>query len=926
MGKIIRTITLGLAVTAAAATASAAPVLWDIGASANANNVNATVADFIAAGVTENLGGAVVAHVDGAQFMTNGNIIVSMSAKPNAHAASGYSGAGSSIIKDYAYFSNASQITNTIRGLSSELDPDTEYSLYLWGKGDAANQYSTFTYDGTAIVISSLDPKTNDADEFFAKFTFTTGSTVEDTLQFLWDRTTTYQAFNGFAIAAVSGSELETTITPEFGATYVTNVPTIEVEVTNGSLDVDVNSFTMDLVLAGVTNDVTSSVVVDKPSASVTTFSYTPVMMLENGAEYTVLYSVAGIGGVATDYVSLFTTAPDVHYSTTPLDGATYVATDAAVSVIFTNVAISLSNLYASAEMVVNSNDVSSDVVISYPSDGVMKFEYVHGGLDFSQLYDVQLNVARTDGYTNTVAFSFTSALDPAIYLIAPGIRNGGFELVDGVAGYTGQMTVWARIDDWSDESLAGAKTEAIPAPTEGTRALVTGNGSETYNITETTISDGDIFEYKWTIPGRANGVSAGLAYMDETDGVVVVSNSLVYVIGGATPAEYGGSYLFDSIKDPNAIGKPVGIIFIDDNSGGGAVYVDEARLFYGNIAVQSFSPAADATGVADTAPVQVVIAEAASQVDTNALVLTVDGADVTTNSVISDTASGITITYTPEAAWAPGKHFIAITAGGSPEGTASQSWNFRVDPIGTYLISPEVRNGSFELVNGAADSTVQVSDWGQIDNWDSTTNGVPKTEVNILATDGSRIFVTGNGSETFNMTETSINNGDRFGYSFIVVGRSFGVTAALAYMDGEDVVVVSNSMTFVEGGTTPFSVSDAYTFSSATDPAAIGKTIGVIFIDNNAGSGAVQIDEVRLYTDDSKPTEEPVIQEFSVDGSTVTLSWTTQDLGLYSLQRKSDLVNGVWDTVLSDLPAGSTTTNVSASGANQEFYQVISQ
>ncbi|MDF7807754.1 Ig-like domain-containing protein [Pontiellaceae bacterium B12219] len=805
--------------------AQAAPILWDIGKAGNTGS-QSTAADFIAAGVPGNLSGATVANVAAAQNMTNGNIVLSLSQNPNANAAgAAYTGAGSSIIKDYAYFKNmAGTVTNTISGLSLELEPNTDYNLWIWGKGDNANQIGIITYDGVAQTISSADPFSTNAGEFAAKFTFTTGATVADTLEFLWNGVNTYTALNGFSIT--DNSELE------------------------------------------------------------------------------------------------------IVYSTTPADGSDYVATDAAVSVTFTNGSVSLSNLYVGCEMVVNSTDVTGDVVISYPTTDTMKFEYVHGGLAFGQDYDVQLSVARSDAVTNEAAFSFTTTLDPDAYLIAPGVRNGGFELVNGVAGETGIVSDWSQIDDWGDDSGAGAKTEAIPSPTEGTRALVTGNGSETYNITTNTISDGDIFEYQWTIPARNNGVSAGLVYLDGGS-VVIVSNSLVYVSGGASPAAYSGSFLFDAATSPDAIGKQVGMIFIDDNSGSGAVYIDEVLLSYGNIAVKSVSPAADATGVAKTAPIEVVIAEAASQVDTNSIVLTLDGADVTTNAVISDTASGITLTYTPAAPLAVGKHFASIAVSGTPEGTASQSWSFLVDPTGIYLVSPDVRNGSFELVGGAEGSTAQVNDWSQIDNWSDDSAAGAKTEANSLATDGSRIMVTATGSETYNMTDTVIGNGDRFGYSFVIVGRSYGVTAALAYLDGTDVVVVSNSMTEVFGGTTPFPISGEYTFTSGTDPDAVGKTIGVIFIDdgNTENNGAVQIDDVRLYADLSTPTEEPVIQEFSVDGSTITLSWTSQNIGLYSLQSKSDLSDYVeWVSVLSNLPSGNLTTNLPVSGADAEFYRIISE
>lgn len=849
---------------------------------------------------------------------------------------------GLPVLEEYRYFSgSASEVGMTLT--LTNVTPGVEYDIYMLSQGNQDGRTTRF-----ALGAGSLVAGTNILDAAPADLTATTwtdggnyvkfGSVTSDVSGTIFIEAASLSgnnsgSLNGMQLVdlSASGQELYTAITPAFGATYITNLPTIEVAVSNGTRSVEVSSFTMGLVVGGVAVDVTAGLLVDSSATDVTTFSYTPTVALENLAEYSVLYSVAGIGGVTSDYLSFFTTAPDVLYGTTPVNGSLYVASDAEVSVTFTNVAMSLASVYASAEMIVNSIDVSEDLVISYPTPSTMKFEYAHRGLDFSQVYDIELNVSRSDGYTNTAEFSFTSALDPSIYLIAPGIRNGGFELVDGVAGYTANMGDWSRVDNWEDSSGAGAKTEAIASPTEGSRVLTTGNsgtiGSETYNITTNMITDGDIFEYTWTIPGRPNGVSAGLVYLDGED-VVVVSNSLVYVSGGTTPAEYSGSYLFSAAQNPAAIGKPVGIVFIDDASGSGAVYVDEVRLYYGNIAIRSISPAADATGVDASAPIEVVIAEAASQVDPSSMVLMVNGIDVTSHAVINDdTSSGLTVTYTPAEAWGVGKHFASFTASGTPEGTINQSWSFLVDPTGVYLISPDIRNGSFEWVNGVAGSADQVSDWSQIDDWGDDTGAGAKTEANSVATDGSRVLVTGTASETYNMTETTIKNGDRFGYSFVVADRSHGITAGLVYMDGADIVVVSNSLTFVDGGTTPFPVNSEYTFTHITEPDAIGKTIGVIFIDDGLDSGAVQIDEVRLYADETEPTEAPVIQEFSVDGSTITLSWTTQNLGLYSLQSRGALSDYVeWVTVLSNLPSGNLTTNVPTSDADQEFYRIISE
>lgn len=67
----------------------------------------------------------------------------------------------------------------------------------------------------------------------------------------------------------------------------------------------------------------------------------------------------------------------------------------------------------------------------------------------------------------------------------------------------------------------------------------------------------------------------------------------------------------------------------------------------------------------------------------------------------------------------------------------------------------------------------------------------------------------------------------------------------------------------------------------------------------------------------------DPVITLIDVAGNTVTLSWTADNVGTYSIERKLDLVHGSWSSVLTNLPAGNQTTNFPSSGSNEEFYQV---
>ena len=70
----------------------------------------------------------------------------------------------------------------------------------------------------------------------------------------------------------------------------------------------------------------------------------------------------------------------------------------------------------------------------------------------------------------------------------------------------------------------------------------------------------------------------------------------------------------------------------------------------------------------------------------------------------------------------------------------------------------------------------------------------------------------------------------------------------------------------------------------------------------------------------------EPVITAFSVSGSDVTLTWTADNKGTYSIQRKTNLQSVIWTDVLTGLPAGGGTTNVPAGGTSEEFYQIYGE
>lgn len=173
--------------------------------------VNASVADFTAAGVTEDLSGATLSNVRGkaiggeSMFGSNG---VSLTLEHDAVGpyanASTMTGAGSNLLQNYiALRDNGISNTATIGGLSSELISNTDYILYLWGIGDKTKQNSTFTYgSGAPITVGVTDPTNESASTYMAKFTFKTGRVVADSLRFEWDRSrqSPYGGFNAFAI------------------------------------------------------------------------------------------------------------------------------------------------------------------------------------------------------------------------------------------------------------------------------------------------------------------------------------------------------------------------------------------------------------------------------------------------------------------------------------------------------------------------------------------------------------------------------------------------------------------------------------------------------------------------------------------------------------------------------------------------------
>jgi hypothetical protein len=82
----------------------------------------------------------------------------------------------------------------------------------------------------------------------------------------------------------------------------------------------------------------------------------------------------------------------------------------------------------------------------------------------------------------------------------------------------------------------------------------------------------------------------------------------------------------------------------------------------------------------------------------------------------------------------------------------------------------------------------------------------------------------------------------------------------------------------------------------------------------------------VGVGTGGGGPQTDPVITDFSVSGSDVTLTWTAGNNGTYSIQRKTSLLDVIWTDVLTGLLGGGGTATVQAGGTNEEFYQIYGE
>ena len=413
-----------------------------------------------------------------------------------------------------------------------------------------------------------------------------------------------------------------------------------------------------------------------------------------NGASYG---NMAELRFLTTDDVD------DVIYMTSPSDGDVLVSVNTSnIVVTATDIGVELISVLDDWKMLVNEEEVVSDM--SFNTNGVNTFTYTpETHLEYGTDYSIQLKVYRIDGITNSIDFTFTTSHDPEKYLIAPDIRNGGFEYVNGEQGNTSKITDFDQVDNWVELVAAGkAGTGYAVGSPQGTRYLDTDRYFQVCNITDHIIQEGDILQFEWEMADRPAGVIVSLCYTNDVEaGVTSIVDSEVTVPDSASIYhEWSGIYIVEA--DDPSIGSTLGLL-IQDNGNNPTndtstteAHVDYVRLHLGDTAIQSVWPEDGAVDVAGKPTVQVVLAEGLDQIDADSIVLMIDGRAVTPDAVV-DADSKVIITYTPAEALSRSIHEVSISASGLGSGEISQVWSFEVAEA--VLVAPVL--GSISVSDG---------------------------------------------------------------------------------------------------------------------------------------------------------------------------------------------------------------------------------
>ena len=266
--------------------------------------------------------------------------------------------------------------------------------------------------------------------------------------------------------------------------------------------------------------------------------------------------------------------------------------------------------------------------------------------------------------------------------------------------------------------------------------------------------------------------------------------------------------------------------------------------------------------------------------------------------------------------------------------GGASGNWNGGTNlATGSYVDLP---NGlatalpnivTFEVVYKSDEPTAwwqRLWDFGASDGGeDSSASGTVYTFGTTYAGVGPRTDITpAAGSTLFQLNSTASSVADQMNHLVWIYDADNGMSKM--YHNG--VLVDAEAMTGI-----PFSEFygvDVNNWLGRSQWTGDGMFNGQLY-DFRIYSGIMTESQVATRWGEvnvSGPTESPVITSIAVSGSDVTISWTDEGVGTYTIQRKTDLTATTWADVVGGLSAGAGSTTVTNSGSDQEFYQVIGE
>ena len=340
-----------------------------------------------------------------------------------------------------------------------------------------------------------------------------------------------------------------------------------------------------------------------------------------------------------------------------------------------------------------------------------------------------------------------------------------------------------------------------------------------------------------------------------------------------------------------------------------GTLVTNEWTFSIGAFTSVSTSPRQSGT----TATLEAVIVDGAESVDTNSIVLSLDGTPVAADIVSSNGTT--TVTYEATGLTA-GVHTGAVVAVGDNGGSLSSEWTFTAFDI--YLFNGDfdectdsIHNGKSNENGGFDDSAYDVPGWmnGSVVADSGVENG------SWWGTYDEYSAFMASGDSAYIMSEYVVQEGDAYNVSFAAKGWTYGsaggtITVTLFYDNPTNVIGSYTTPALPQVDT--YEAWSSYNGDIAVTPEAVGGTLGALV--TSSGVGFANFDELVIA-----PTViAPVVNLSTVTGGgSFVFSWTGG--GSYNIETNADLVDGSWGVYTN---VASPYTNA-VGGETEMFYRL---